>query len=196
MNDSLPTDDGEFGKKIRNRRQIKTLSLQELASKSGVSIAQISNIERNVSKPTVRTLRAICEALEFPMNWLASDSFKSDHPFIVRREKRREVEFGENKSQRVAIRKEFLSPDSCNGIQLLQLTVTPKASTGRRSFETPGQARSMLVLEGELHMELDNERLVLRAGDTCSFNQSLPIRYWNDGNADCRIILAITPAVY
>lgn len=52
---------GEF---IRDRRQRSRLSLRELASRSKVSNAYLSQVERGLHQPSVRVLRAIADALE------------------------------------------------------------------------------------------------------------------------------------
>ena len=50
--------------KIREIRESKGISLSELAKKSKVSIAHISDIERNIKEPTLSILIRIAIALE------------------------------------------------------------------------------------------------------------------------------------
>lgn len=52
---------GEF---IKEGRQRSRLSLRELASRSKVSNAYLSQVERGLHQPSVRVLRAIADALE------------------------------------------------------------------------------------------------------------------------------------
>ena len=50
--------------KIRNIRQQQGLSLRELSRKSGVSIAELSEVERNLRDTTITTLFYIAIALD------------------------------------------------------------------------------------------------------------------------------------
>ena len=52
-----------IGKHIKELRTRRKLSVRDLASRSGVSHATISLIERDLSSPTVDTLSAVADAL-------------------------------------------------------------------------------------------------------------------------------------
>ncbi len=53
-----------LGQELRRRRREKNLSLKHLASQSGVSISQISAIERGTHWPSLESLVSLCEALD------------------------------------------------------------------------------------------------------------------------------------
>lgn len=52
-----------FGRKIRNKRNIRNVSIQQLAEDSGVSVNHINNIELGKSHPSAGLFHAICNAL-------------------------------------------------------------------------------------------------------------------------------------
>jgi transcriptional regulator with XRE-family HTH domain len=52
---------GEF---IRDNRRVLNLSLRDLSSRTNVSNAYLSQVERNLHQPSIRVLRAIADALE------------------------------------------------------------------------------------------------------------------------------------
>lgn len=52
-----------FGRKIRNKRKIRNVSIQQLAEDSGVSVNYINNIELGKSHPSAGLFDAICNAL-------------------------------------------------------------------------------------------------------------------------------------
>jgi transcriptional regulator with XRE-family HTH domain len=56
--------DFDVGAKIKQLRTEKNLSVRELSRRSGVSSTQISEIERNLTAPTVPTLMKIISVLE------------------------------------------------------------------------------------------------------------------------------------
>jgi len=57
-------DDKALGERLRARRVAKGLTLKDVAARAEMSIGSISQIERGVSSPSIRTLRGICHALE------------------------------------------------------------------------------------------------------------------------------------
>ncbi|OGS46663.1 MAG: hypothetical protein A2539_00515 [Elusimicrobia bacterium RIFOXYD2_FULL_34_15] len=62
-----------IGKIIRNARNTRGLTLEELAEKVGRDWSFLSQIERGKSIPSIETLFLVCKVLEIPV----SDLFKS-----------------------------------------------------------------------------------------------------------------------
>jgi len=56
-----------LGDKIRVRRQELGLTITELSKRVGLSVTYLSDIERNVTQPSVEALRAIASGLELPV---------------------------------------------------------------------------------------------------------------------------------
>ena len=73
----------ELGENLRFIRLQKKMTLQELSQMSKVSKSQLSQIERNVSVPTVAKLQKITEALEIKFSNLLpenGDSYSDAYP--------------------------------------------------------------------------------------------------------------------
>lgn len=58
------------GDRIRLLRREKSLSLQELAERAGLSITFLSDVERSKKVPSLTTLRRLAEALETSLHQL------------------------------------------------------------------------------------------------------------------------------
>lgn len=54
-----------IGTKIKQIRNSKNMSLEELSKKSGISLTELSNIENNKCKPTVVTIKKISKAFDY-----------------------------------------------------------------------------------------------------------------------------------
>lgn len=81
-----------LGEQIRNIRKSRDFTLKALAEQTGLSIGYISQIERNLTDPSLSTLRKISAALDVPtylfMGEAEADNTlttrkKSDHHFIT-----------------------------------------------------------------------------------------------------------------
>ena len=66
--------DNFIGKKIKHKRKILKLSLQDLADRAGVSKGYIYQIEEGRSDATVKTIKSIANYLEVPTMYLIEDS--------------------------------------------------------------------------------------------------------------------------
>lgn len=66
----------QLGKRIKGLRVERSWSLKDLAAKSGVSVSQLSSIERGAHMPSVESLLALCLALDVkPSELLAAIDF-------------------------------------------------------------------------------------------------------------------------
>ena len=55
-----------LGEHVRNIRKKRGITLKELAEKTGLSIGYISQIERDLTDPSLSTLRKLSAALDIP----------------------------------------------------------------------------------------------------------------------------------
>ncbi|EGR0791318.1 TPA: helix-turn-helix transcriptional regulator [Vibrio vulnificus] len=60
------------GKKIKEIRKKKALTIQELAEISGVSEGHISRLENGLKSPTISTLEKLANALDVPIVYFFS----------------------------------------------------------------------------------------------------------------------------
>lgn len=52
-----------IGDRFKELRKEQNLTLKELSEKTGLSIGYLSNLERNISSPTLEYMQRICEIL-------------------------------------------------------------------------------------------------------------------------------------
>lgn len=186
--------DEAIGQRLRLRRKVRNMSLQDVATRAEISIGLLSQIERGLTMPSVRSLSAICNALEMPVGWLFDqpgiDSAR-DSRFIVRRHQRRVLDLGVK-----GMIKELLTPDECAGIQMMRLVIRPGGSTGDTPYNHPEGAKCGTVNAGVLGLEIDGQEHRLESGDSFAFEARQMIRFWCIGNEETVVIWVVTPAVY
>jgi len=71
-------DNNFLGKKLKNLRKEKMMTLQQLAEKSDISAGYLSKIERGFVNPSVTKIQKLCFALGVPVNELMVDKADSD----------------------------------------------------------------------------------------------------------------------
>jgi transcriptional regulator with XRE-family HTH domain len=187
------TQDALVGQRIRARRRVRRLSLQQLAASAEVSVGLLSQIERGISSPSISVLRRICAALQIPMNWLFSEpdpDAPEEEGVIVRAGRRRTLDF----SSRGMI-KELLTPDESGGLQLMLVRLEPGGGSGMEPYSHVGEEAGT-VLRGTVELGVDDHVFVLQAGDTFRFVSTRPHRFRNLGEGEAEILWAVTPPFY
>lgn len=182
----------DIGRRLRDLRRRRALTLQALSEESGVSTGMLSQMERGVSAPSIRTLQRVAEALEVPISRFFSDGPSSSGApsWVLRRSDRRTLSLGTN-----GVTKELLVPAGEGAIELLYVTIEPGGSSGPSPYTHVGEDAGM-VIEGSVRLEVDGESCLLGAGDAFRFKSTLPHRFENPGPTRAVVLWAVTPPFY
>ena len=189
----------ELGKKIKTLRMQQRLTLEQLAQKSDLSIGVLSQVERDISTPTVTTLQKISNALGITLSNLFSDNGapeergpltkkddqNSEFVAVVRKEKRKKVLMPWGTTM------EMLCPDLRHKIEFMYLVFPPGTKTGE-IYSHAGEECGY-ILEGTFKGVVGDKEIVLEAGDSVYYDSSLPHRWESVGDKEVRAIWAITP---
>lgn len=187
------TENGEqsLGRKLRLRRSIKGHSLQEVADKAEISIGLLSQIERGMTTPSLKSLRQICAALDMPVGWLFDVPDGEHEDVVVRAGARRIMTLGPK-----GMTKELLSSDAVPGIQMIRIVVQPGGSSGELPYNNESGSKCGVVLTGTLGLEVEGQAYTLAAGDSFAFLATKLARFWCIGDQAVDLIWVVTPAVY
>jgi len=184
--------DMDIGEKIRLLRKSRQVTLKDLAEQTSLSIGYLSQVERNLSSPSVNVLRDIAIALGVNISWFFEAPDKSqtgEERFIVRKANRRHLRF------RSGITDSLLTPDLNGQLELLLSRFEPGASSGEEPYTHNGEEAGV-VMTGELELWIGGESFLLSEGDSFNFPSSAPHRYRNPGITESVVIWSITPPSY
>ena len=187
----------DLGNDIRQLRKIRGITLQQLALATGKSVGFLSQVERNLTRPSVAALQDISEALSVHIGWFfPEDSAGSpeEREYIVRRQNRRRLTYSElSDTAYLGLHDSLLSANLNGDLALGISRYEPGASTGDDSYHHEGEEAG-LVLSGTLELSIDGRQFMLNAGDSFSFNSNLPHRYANPSSTeDTVVVWANTP---
>jgi len=153
-----------IGSRLGDLRKRKQMTLDQLSSKSGVSKSILSQIERNISNPTVSTMMRIADALEETLSgfFMNIDEGKSS-PIETSKET-------PNISSKDGLCELSIlgAGETVSWLQWYVLTMKPKGklpskSHGSNTFE------NITVISGEVVVYLKKQSETLKAGDTFRF---------------------------
>jgi transcriptional regulator with XRE-family HTH domain len=178
-----------LGLQMRALRRAKGLSLEQLADAAELSIAMVSQIERGISSPSIRSLRQLSKALGVPPSRFFQDG---GHPpaaeidKIVRRHARPSV------SLAAKISKHHLTPEFPGLVEMFLIVMEPGGTSGPESYTHEGEDAG-IVLRGTLELWIDRQRYILEDGDSFRFKSSLPHHFTNASDKRTEVIWVLSP---
>lgn len=177
-----------LGRKIRDLRLRRGLTVQRLAAASGLSKGFISQVENGRTSPSLATLKDMAAALQTSVAYLVVE--EEQVPHVVRLNERPRVHVGGNTSK-----VEVLSAQPKRNLELLMAELPPGMSAGDKRHYHHGE-ECMVCLEGSVSVRCGDHRLVLNAGDSCHIDGRTPHAVENCGRGVARVLIAITPAAF
>ena len=181
-----------LGRRIRQLRIERSLTLDEVAARSGCSVGSLSQIERGIGNPSFNTLVKISHALEISVGRLLEAA--GTHDPVVRRAERKRLA-GSSTVVENGTSYELLTPNLDGALEVLYLEIPPGASTQSTPFTHQGEEVGY-ILEGVHEVHLDGVAHVLRAGDAITYRSTVPHWYRNPGPETVRAIWIITPPTW
>jgi transcriptional regulator with XRE-family HTH domain len=178
-----------LGSDIRTVRKQKELTLTRLASMTRLSISFLSQVERNLLTPSVSALKRIADVLGIPAGALMFKTGRATgaaRVSIVRRRERKRITLPASN-----ISYELLSPDLRRRTSILWLHAAPGAQSGP-TFSHQGED-AVVVLKGQLKVEVGGVWHDLASGDSIYFHSELPHRWCNRSNHETEAIWVSAP---
>lgn len=163
-----------LGMRLRTRRRELGRTMQELATASGLTVGFISQIERDISRPSLASLYAVARALETSV-----DQFLSEAPTRQRQKashSTNRAKFSLGQTEPVY---EFLEPGFADASLNACITHVPPgfaSETMRHEGED-----FVYLIAGTMLYEVDGVEYALSAGDTLHFASHLPHKSRNPG---------------
>ncbi|MFV0475342.1 MAG: cupin domain-containing protein [Pikeienuella sp.] len=174
-----------IGARLRQTRKDMALSLADLSERSGVSIGTLSQLERGIGRPSLRTIERIGNALGVPLYWLFDVQPREGDgadDIVVRA--------GQGAPLTVLVegmKKTLVTPRSFGAMQLMLVEMEPGASSSAGYFQHEGIDVGY-ILSGSLHLEVDGKIHILAAGDCFAFDSGLPHRFENRGGGRAEVL--------
>jgi len=178
-----------LGTRIRALRQSRRLTLRAVADRAGVTESFLSQVERDVTSPSIATVGRIARALEISIAQLFAEEPVTGR--VVRREARRRVAYPGLKAT-----DEFLTANMAGRLQVIMSTIDPGGGTGEEPYSHDSDEEVVVILSGVLDLWVADEHYVLREGDAIQFPSRLPHWNMNRGTAPVTVLFCLTPPSY
>ena len=175
----------DLGLRIRAYRQMRKMTLRQVAAAAEVSVSFLSQLERGASGASIPTLHLIAEAIGLTLSELFSAESTPAHR-VLRAAERPVI-------HAAGVDKYMLTRRPLRHLEVLEGVVHPGATVGSRTHSHGDSQELMLVLEGSVRLALGEEEHALDNGDSIEYRSSLAHCVINDSAATARVLWIISP---
>ena len=177
----------DVGRRLRELRKSRDLSIRSLAEMSGLNFNTLSLIENQKTSPSVSTLQRLALALQIPITAFFKDETLHKDVVYQKSDQRPKAMFAHGGLE-----------DMGDGITLgdgipLLLTLEPGADSGPDAIVHTGQ-EFVYCLKGCLTYTVAGKEYAIKVGDSLIFEAHLTHRWENRGDTLSRSILILCPA--
>jgi len=184
---NILAEDISVGKRLREIRLNRCLSMKSLAKLSRLSINTLSLIENNKTSPSIATLQQLAKALEVSITAFFEIEQIPKHVVYTSRYKRGDTQV-EN-----ALMENLGKGLAGNIVQPFVVTLEPGAGSGEQMIVHTGH-EFVYVLSGRIMYVIDEKPYLLDRSDSLVFESHLPHRWKNISEGESQIILVLYPA--
>jgi len=177
MASDTPSSLGEF---LRQERERRGITIEQVASATGLTKGFISQLERDTTTPSLSSLARICDALGVRMGDVFDES-GSDLVRVIRRDERRAVEWDPNHF--------LLSPPSEQRLQAIESHIPPQSGAGDEQYSFPGDIEFVYVLSGALELRVGEDAYTLSPGDALTYPLREPHTWRNPSAEEAAVVL-------
>jgi transcriptional regulator with XRE-family HTH domain len=187
VTDGVDTDVsvGSLGPRLRAYRQMRKITLRQVAEQAEVSVSFLSQLERGASGASIPTLRLIAEALGLTLADLFSAVPVPAHR-VMRAADRPVI-------HATGVEKFMLTRRPLQHLEVFEGVLRDGARVGGSTHSHGDSQELLLVLEGSVRLLLDDEEHELDSGDSIEYRSSSNHCVVNDSGARASVLWIISP---
>jgi len=178
-----------LGEKIKSLRLENDLTQEELANRSELSKGFISQLENNLTTPSISTLQDILEVLGSSLSEFFNDSL-TDEKVVYTKE-----EFFEKVDAESGHKIDWLVPNSLKyEMEPILIEIEPG---GKSDADNPHAGEEFgYVLEGEITLKLNNKKYRVRKGESFYYQAAKSHQIENNTNKKALVLWVSTPPMF
>jgi transcriptional regulator with XRE-family HTH domain len=183
-------DSHVIGARVKALREASSLSLRDLAERSGVSAPMLSQVERGETSPTLTVAARIASGLDLRLSQLLRLD-EGGSVTIVRADERS----GGGNAKRGHRFEVMTAAQPGQRSELSHHTLAPGGATGGQDdppMHEPGSRETALVERGTVVLVCDGQRHQLAEGDCVTFDADLPHHFENHTDAEAGFLAVVS----
>ncbi len=177
-----------IGERIRAKRQEKNITLEQLAKKAGVTKGLISQIENNRTVPSLPVLLSIVHSLDEDMRGFFEglQAKMTDLKYhVIRAQDTKEI----NREPVKGFSYKRILSKAINSTAFDMELLEMKPGSGRRQMVSTEAYELKYLIQGEIEYQVDQDKFVMKAGDSLAFDGRHPHRIKNVGKSTALLLV-------
>jgi transcriptional regulator with XRE-family HTH domain len=185
--------ENQVGEKIRQLREIKEMSIEELATKSQISVELVERLESGALIPSLTPLLKIAKALDVRLGTFLDDAPQTG-PVVVKSGKSENViRFSGKNSNLKESALDFYSLASGKSDRHMEpfvIDVHPPKSEDYKLSSHEGE-EFIYVMDGEIEVLYGKETYLVSEGDSIYYDSVVPHDLHAHGGEDAKILAVV-----
>jgi transcriptional regulator with XRE-family HTH domain len=175
--------------RLKRLRELKGITLEELAARTGLTKSYLSKVERGVSVPSISTALRVAEAFDTGVGDLFGVTASNNDFVVVRRDERKPFS---PKGANTGFRYEAIAPGQTHGLFEAFVIHPPfEEPPDYKRSQHPGQ-EMMFVVKGRVDVTFPHTSVKLSAGDCMVFRGRMPHRVLSVRPQRAEMLVVIT----
>jgi quercetin dioxygenase-like cupin family protein len=174
-------DEKSFGGKMQQLREMRKISLEQLAKETGFSERYLKEIEKGIANPSVSTVIQLAKALSIDSgSFLSSEGQASE-------KKRIESYFKRTQSYSY----KTLTPNAeTKHMKAFLVTIDPRQEHRMVDYRHEGE-EFLYILEGHVEVTVGENQNLLKQGETLHFNSGITHKLRNLSEEEAKLLVVI-----
>jgi quercetin dioxygenase-like cupin family protein/transcriptional regulator with XRE-family HTH domain len=163
---------GTLGQRISGIRKQRKLSLNDLASRTGLDVQILEKVERDEYTPPLGELIRLGKALKMKMGLFLTPAPPKAYTIVRSHQRKAVARFASGGDQRKGYVYESLAPEK--GDRMMEPFFITMHPSDIEEMSTHDGQEFIYVLEGKLEARIEDEIEVLEPGDAIYYNSNRP----------------------
>lgn len=165
--DHEPSEDQlRLGRRLRELRKLRRMSMRDLAAAAGISVSYVSQIEKGAANASVPMLRRLAEV--FGVEWLDFYSDRGSKGRVLKKAERPTFSPGGGQVHHAITLPPLLD------VEVGVVEYEPGAVMGDSDYTHGDVQEIFVVLKGRFRFTLDGDAFEMSEGDSVEFRSSVP----------------------
>lgn len=175
--------------RLKRLRELKGMTLEQLAERTGLTKSYLSKVERGISVPSIATALRVADAFAVGVGDLFGVSAPNKDFVVVRKDERKPFS---RTGGSVGYRYEAIAPGQAHGLFEAFVSHPPfEVPPAYKKKQHPGQ-ELYFVLKGKIELAFPHSSVKLSAGDCVVFSGQLPHRALSIGHERAEALVIVT----
>jgi len=161
-----------LGERIRTARQMRSLSLDDISSRTGIDVATLNRMESNEILPPLGQLIKLGKALDMKMGYFISPGVDKPVTVVRKGQGQAVARYGKKKSQQFGYTYESLAPEKAD--RMMEPFIVTLLPTDVEEFSAHDGQEFIYVLEGDMKVRIGDRTETLHPGDAIYYDSNQP----------------------